>query len=335
MKKTCICFLCLYVALLTNAQEVCKTVKVKTPGKLSSCLTDEEKKTITNLTIKGTIEARDFKTIRHMQQLKHLNIKDVTINSYTEIKNIINIVYDSVYTQKSLPKEACRNMDSLQSVILPSTINVIGDGAFQDDNSLLSVTIPSTVITIGEAAFNYCKNLKSIDLPPNLINIGLGAFTLTDLASIFIPPTVSNIADYAFNVFHGLITVDSNNTTYSSINGMLFNKTQTILLQSSTSIKGEFIVPRTVTTIGIGAFWGCHDLTSLTFPPSLTEFDSYVIVEPYNLKTIHLQSTIPPKTFHSFYSSQISNIILNVPIGTKSAYQAADGWKDFKNIVEE
>ncbi|HEX7583948.1 MAG TPA: hypothetical protein VF373_04615, partial [Prolixibacteraceae bacterium] len=54
--------ICLCTTFLLHAQ-VSKTVNV-TAGSLSLALTNTEKSTITNLTLTGTIDARDFKTMR-------------------------------------------------------------------------------------------------------------------------------------------------------------------------------------------------------------------------------------------------------------------------------
>ncbi|MEI6143030.1 MAG: hypothetical protein WCP85_27375, partial [Mariniphaga sp.] len=52
----------LFISLILNAQ-LPKTASV-TPGSLGTTLTAIELNTVTNLTLTGTVDARDFKTLR-------------------------------------------------------------------------------------------------------------------------------------------------------------------------------------------------------------------------------------------------------------------------------
>src|SRR5665647_2040121 len=82
MKKLINLLLCFCFTILVQAQ-VSKTISVATAGKLNTLLTATEKTTITNLTITGTIDARDFKTMRdNMPALAVLDISSVTIAVY-------------------------------------------------------------------------------------------------------------------------------------------------------------------------------------------------------------------------------------------------------------
>jgi hypothetical protein len=70
------------------------------------------------------------------------------------------------------------------------------------------------------------------------------------------------------------------------------------------------IIGNSVTIIGRGVFYGCSILTSVT------------VLNPTPID-------IPFDVF-----SNRVNATLYVPLGSKNAYQAADYWKDFKEIVE-
>jgi len=52
------------IFVLPLGAQVNKTIYITTPGKLSSLLTPEELKTVTNLTLVGKVDQKDFETMR-------------------------------------------------------------------------------------------------------------------------------------------------------------------------------------------------------------------------------------------------------------------------------
>jgi len=73
--------------------------------------------------------------------------------------------------------EAFSNIVSLEEVILPDTICLIGDEAFSGCTNLRKVNIPEKVKYIGEGAFSDCISLKEIVLPGSIDEIASTAFS--------------------------------------------------------------------------------------------------------------------------------------------------------------
>ena len=261
----------------------------------------------------------------------------------------------------SIRYEAFYGCSGLTSVIIPNSVTYIENAAFEDCNNLTSITIPNSVTSIGNYTFSGCSSLTSITIPILVTSIGECAFWgCTGLTSITIPYSVTVIGERAFNGCGGLINVDSANPNYSSLDGVLFNKTQTALIQCPISKSGSYIIPNSVTSIGngafrnctnltsviipnsltsieYGAFYGCSGLTSVTIPNLVTSIGGAAFSGCSGLTSIYANSTTPVdfgENRNVFYNVDQDNCILYVPIDSKSLYEMADQWKEFENIVE-
>ena len=157
-----------------------------------------------------------------------------------------------------------------------------------------AVSIPNTinglpVTSIGNYAFYQCPNLTSVTIPNSVTSIGAGAFYYcTSLTNVTIPASVTSIGDYAFISCTRLsaITVDASNPIYSSLNGVLFNKSQTTLIKYPGGKGGSYAIPNSVTSLGAGAFYTCTSLTDITIPSSVTDIGSVVVIELHKATNI-------------------------------------------------
>ncbi len=219
---------------------------------------------------------------------------------------------------------ACGN---LTNIVIPSTVTKIGDSAFANCRSLTNIDIPDSVIEIGDSAFSNCTNLKEVVIPDGLttingamfkecssltsVTIGYSVNTIrydafldcTSLESIFIPKSVTRIQS-AFGGCSGLtsITVDTENETYTSIDGNLYNKEGTTLYQYALGKTAtEFIVPDSVTTIGGQAFSGCESLTSIVIPDSVTEIGYEAFYGCTGLTSIVIPDSVTKIGYKAFY----------------------------------
>lgn len=143
--------------------------------------------------------------------------------------------------------------DEVKTVELDG-VSEIGMTAFLDCASLNRITIPDTVTSIAYGAFYNCTSLTSITLPKSLSSLGRGGN-----GNIFLG--CSKLSE---------IIVDPNNSYYSDVDGVLFNKDRTKLIQYPTGRAGAYAVPAGVTTVGEYAFEGCSSLTDVTISESVT-----------------------------------------------------------------
>ncbi len=153
---------------------------------------------------------------------------------------------------------------SLTNVKLPNSITRIGDSTFSLCDSLSAVTIPNSVKSIGNYAFEGCCAITNISIPNSVISIGGSAFyECTKLLNITIPYSVTSIGKYSFSGCKNLtdIYVSSQNTAYSSLNGILFNKNQSELICCSMgNDRTEYYITDTVVSISDSAFTDCKNI---------------------------------------------------------------------------
>ncbi len=160
------------------------------------------------------------------------------------------------------------------SITIPYGMTSIGEFTFAGCANLTSVSIPNSVTEIGERAFGGCTSLTSIIIPNSLTSIMSNAFSACDsLTSVTIPNSVTEIGYGVFSWCDNLVNINvaDDNTAYCSVDGVLFNKNKTELVQyPAGKTETSYTIPNGVTGIGC-AFMGCTGLTSVTIPNSVTE----------------------------------------------------------------
>jgi len=133
-------------------------------------------------------------------------------------------------------------------------------------------------------------------------SIGPNAFNDTSVTSVTIPAGVTNIGGDAFINCGSLtaIVVDTNNPVFSSMNGVLFDKSQATLVAFPGGLGGSYTIPGSVTSIGAAAFCCCSNLTSVIIPASLTNIGAYGFIDCGSLTNIYFQGNAPACGFGAF-----------------------------------
>lgn len=128
--------------------------------------------------------------------------------SYDDNKGITSIIFpDSIHT---IGEECCGNLDLLQEVILPKNLKKIPKSMFFSCDSLKTIVIPDTVEIIENCAF-LGSGIENIDIPDSVIIIGYGTFSgCSNLKTASIGSGIKQIWEEAFNNCSNLVTVNIN-----------------------------------------------------------------------------------------------------------------------------
>lgn len=115
---------------------------------------------------------------------------------------------------------------------------------------------------------------------------------------------VTLIGDKAFQKCASLtaITVDALNAAYSSVDGVLFDKSQTALIHYPGGKAGSYAVRSTVTAIGDEAFYSCRGLTGVTIPVSVTAIGDAAFYACTGLTGVTIPDSVTAIGEGAFYS---------------------------------
>ena len=166
--------------------------------------------------------------------------------------------------------------ESIKTIVIGDSVTSVGDDAFQGCTGLTSVTIPDSVTYIGYCAFEKCKSLTSIYIPDSVTYIGAGVFK--NCESLL------------------TITVGSGNTSYCTVDGVLYNKDVTSLITyPAAKADVTFETPLTVTSIEAYSFSNSKALKNVIISDSVRSIGGWAfqyvypdrITMPFYLKEIH------------------------------------------------
>lgn len=174
---------------------------------------------------------------------------------------------------------------------------VSGIGSCVDSDIIIPANYKGKPVTsIGGRAFSGCSSLTSVTIGNGVTSIGIFAFSgCSSLTSITIPDSVTSIRESAFRGCSSLtsIVVDNDNQYFTSIDGNLYNKDKTELIQYAIGkTDTSFIIPDSVTSIGDYAFFGCSGLTSVTIGNSVTSIRDSAFIDCSSLTSVTIGNSV-------------------------------------------
>lgn len=256
---------------------------------------------------------------------------------------------------KSIPEWLCYGAEKVTEIVIPASVESIGDYAFNGCN-IENVTIPESVRSIGQFCFIPSDIAKTISVNFNAINCtteSLGPFwaggqsrlgeikfgdkvkTIPSglcygaerLTKINLPASVESIGTSAFSNCVGQTAVKFPQSLIS-IGSAAFS--------GCTGLKSELTIPKNVESVGMSAFSGCTGITTVTIESSETLLEAYAFSECTSIKSVNVFSTLPPiGTDDTFALITYRDATLNVPKTAKDAYTRQTCWRNFRHVEEK
>ena len=204
--------------------------------------------------------------------------------------------------------------DTITRIVIGSGITEIFARVFADLGHITGITLPEGLKTIGSGAFENCTALSSVILPDSLESICDDSFAgCSSLRTITIPKHVTTIVGTGtpFPINMTDIQVDPENPAYSDVDGVLFNKEQTMLLYFPPGRTGDYTVPDGVENIGFSkdeqgsvAFcaFRCCNLTSITLPDSVNYLCAHAFNACHQLESVRLSENLEKIPYYAFSS---------------------------------
>ncbi len=239
-------------------------------------------------------------------------------------------------TFKNLGWMAFGYCTSLTNVIIGSGVTNIGGDAFYFCTNLTSVTIPKTVTGIDLQAFYFCTRLAEVTMTNGLTSIGTSAFAYCySLPHVTIPGSVTNLGAGPFRACRALagITVDGLNTNYCSVDGVLFNQSQTTLVQCPGGRPGSYTVPDSVTNLADASFLGCVSLTNITIPDTVLSLGRYTFEGCTALTNVRIPNSLTSIADFAFDACSTLPRV-TIPNGVRSIGDYSfDGCRSLTNVT--
>ncbi len=323
---------------------------------------------LTSITIPNSVTTIGDYAFQYCSGLTSINIPNsvTTIgrSAFQRCSGLTSItIPNSVTTIGDYAFDGC---SGLTSINIPYSVTTIGDRAFQSCSGLTSINIPSSVTTIGNSVVDYCGNLSLVKVGwDSPINISPYAFPNREVMTLSVPlgtKEAYSAADYwkEFDIVEG-------NVYQVTIDGICYNLMEkgmlaTVVANATTEYSGDITIPASVTyegntyqvnAIGNYAFYYCYNLKSINIPNSVTTIGSEAFYY-CGLTSITIPNSVTNIGNGAFHCGNLSSVkvewdspanissdvfpyreemTLNIPLGTKDAYTAADYWNEF-NIVE-
>ena len=278
-----------------------------------------------------------------------------------------------------IDSHAFENCTALENIVLPNSLRELENDVFTGCTSIEELTIPISTNAAcywAQPAFGRETNIKKIifskgrgrgfdyehdpeesfhELYPStpwylskapsleiIFSEGIGSigsymfFGCNNIKNITIPKSVSNIRSSAFACCNSLtaINVEEGSQHFCSVDGVLFNKNKTRLVQYPAGKPGtSYIIPDSVKSIAPSAFYGCTNLKSIVMPDKVTTIGAHAFSNCSSLTTINISKSLSEiKGFTFAFCNALAEMEIPDSV-TSISSEAFRGCESLKKVI--
>ena len=142
-----------------------RTIQLDEAGTLDQQISEEEKYSITDLTITGNVNGKDFILLRDMAGAKNVSTKTDGKLASLDLSGASIVASDDVYF-------------AYAGMSYKTSDNVVGPYLFLNADKLVNLKLPVNITEIGTQAFGGCTNVSAITIPEGVTTLGMAPFLL-------------------------------------------------------------------------------------------------------------------------------------------------------------
>ena len=191
---------------------------------------------------------------------------------------------------------------------------------YDQREQIKNVVIGDGVGYISNYTFMYCENLEKITIPAGATSVGSLAFWHCD-----------NLKR---------INVAENNPNYTSVDGVLFNKSKTEIVKYPNAKEGKYTIPNTVRIIGEDAFRESAGLSGIVIPDSVDTIGICAFYDCTSLLNVIIPKSVTKMEgcglgllFYKGGDDMIKGFVMKGYAGTEAEAYARDNGLTFEDIT--
>lgn len=220
-------------------------------------------------TIKRYIGASE--TVVIPSQINGVDVREIGFNAFS------NLTVFSVL-------EGTQDNISLRHVVIPETVQVIGDSTFLSCKSLERVDCYGSIHSLGVRAFEECSALTEVNFYNNLYEMGGYTFHLCEsLNSVYLGTKLKSLPEGAFN---------------------------------GCGFEGDLVL--SVPVVGAGAYQDCAKVITLHILPSVTEIGQGAFAGMDSLREVYFEKADPGilGEFRYQFDPKAEDLMIYLPLDT-------------------
>lgn len=230
------------------------------------------------------------------------NLKEIQERALGALSGVDTLDISRCTNLKTIGSKAFSENISLKQMVIPSSVESMGDEIFYSSYNLLLVQFKNTFTKINDGMFRGCSKLQNVTFenPSVITEIGEYAFASTGLTKFPNLPNLESIGDSAFDACMQLSTINLpskikviGDTTFANCTSLIsvsfpddlemisqraFNRCENLQYLDLSNTK--------VSVIGDTAFMNCSNIAYIKFPTTLRSIGDQAFSGLHVIKTL-------------------------------------------------